>query len=212
MRNKIPVKFLLQLTVLFNIIVFLTSCASTGKPQAKEHSLIQEGKQSIVLLRISGTLDDGTSVEPFPSTFYQDNMNIGVCSDDPEGKVERVISQKFLTPETRKQGWIYLILKPGTHYLAFTGSRRTNAFTWEKQLQNARRWRIDIPEVMPVIYVGTLKLRCRSAWYIGGAKKCDYFDESRMVIQNETNLVKKVAADHISDYGTLQTVLMKRYD
>jgi hypothetical protein len=212
MRKVGIVKSLLQIAVLLNIIAYFISCASTGKPQAKERSLIQEGKQSIVLLRINGTLDDGKFVEPFPNSFYQDNMNIGVCSDDPEGKVERVTSQKFLSPETRKQGWIYLILKPGTHYLAFQGARTTMPFIWDKQLQRARRLRIDIPEITPVIYAGTLKLRCRNVWNIVGARNCHFYDESRMVIQDETNLAKKVTADHISDYGTLQTVLMKRYD
>jgi hypothetical protein len=212
MRTKIFAIHLLQIVVLFSVIVFLTSCASTGAPKTSERSLIQEGKLSIVLLRISGKLDDGTSVEPFPSSFHEDNMNIGVCSDEPEGKVERVIVQKFLSPETRKQGWIYLTLKPGTHHLAFTGSRRTNIFTWNRQLQYARRWRIDIPKTTPVVYAGTLKLLCRSAWYISGAKKCDFFNENRMFVQNEKNLAKKVATEHLSDYGILQTVLMERYD
>jgi hypothetical protein len=212
MRKVDLVKSLLQIAVLLNIIAYFISCASTGKPQAKERSLIQEGKQSIVLLRINGTLDDGTSVEPFPGSFYQDNMNIGVCSDDPEGKVERVIPQKFLSSETRKQGWIYLILKPGTHYLAFQGARTTIPFIWDKQLQNARRLQIDIPEVTPSIYAGTLKLRCRNAWNIVGAKNCHYYDESRMVIHDETKLAKEIVAEHLSDYGTPQTVLMRRYD
>jgi hypothetical protein len=201
-----------SLKVIFYITlpVLFLSCATTGLPKANERLAIQNGKQILVLLRITCELEDATSVEAFKSIFVADDINIGLGSSFlVGGKVNRVIP-RFLSPETRKQGWIYLILESGIHYFAFQGPQITDRFGYEKQLRFAPRFRVNIPKNNSLVYIGTLHLHCHSRRYLFGGKSCDFFDKRRMVVQNEESLAKKVETEYFSDFGSGQTLLMQR--
>lgn len=206
MRSK--VSFLI-FTLSIIIIGIFTSCARHSLPTAKERSYILGGKKTIVLLRITCELEDGTSVEPFRSSFYADNINIGLGGFLVGGKVRRVEPQRFLSPETRKQGWIYLILKPGIHYIVFQTSQQTDAFTWNKELRYAPRFRVNIPKNKLLVYIGTLHLYCHGGTYLFEGKYFAFFDRRRMVVRNEESLAENLTTEYLSDFGSPQTVLMQ---
>jgi len=119
---------------------------------------------------------------------------------------------RFFSKTERDQGWAYFLLDPGVHYLAFIGPQTTDMWSWTKQLEYASRWFIDIPIDTPIVYIGTLHLYCRSRWYIFEGQRCDYFDEGRMVVQNEAEQAQQVVSQVLSGLEQPDTVLMQRYD
>lgn len=198
-----------RIILFFAIIGLLAGCAMTVLPTDKERSSILSGKQTILLLRIICELEDGTSVEAFASSLIMDNVNIGLGGFLIGGKVKRVLP-RFLSSETRKQGWIYLILEPGVHYFAFQGPQTSDSFSWEKELRYAPRFQVNIPKNNTLVYIGSLHLYCHSRGSLFGAKRCDFFDKSRMLVENEERLSEKVTTEYLSSFGPIQTLIMRR--
>lgn len=195
----------LNLSIFTYIILFVISCASIGPPTAEERTLIRAGDSSVVLIRVICEFEDGHTVEPFHSSNWQDNVNVRVYNSDQEA--EKSFIQRFLSTNTQKQGWIYFVLTPGTHYFAFTGPMHTGYQIEESEY--ARRWQMDIKKNTLINYGGTMKLYCRPRLL---STFCDTHDERRMVVLDETNLANKVVLENIADYGTIATNLMSPYD
>jgi len=203
---KKSVKHLSFLRLTFAIIVtgFILGCA-TGPPTANERAKVQVGKQAVVLLRITCESEDKTPVEAFPKSLG-DPIIIGKASPIIGGKIEIIsdlFTGRFFSPETRKQGWTFLFLKPGIHYLIFAGTAS------RLEMPYAPRYKVNIPKTGPVFYIGSMHLYCANTWNFG-MKYCPSFDTERMVISNEEIQAKTLLKDHLSDLGSLQTVLMER--
>lgn len=45
---------------------------------------------------------------------------------------------RFLSGETRKEGWTYLLLEPGLHYLAAHEPQSTNVFAYDARWSTSR--------------------------------------------------------------------------
>jgi len=210
-----PIKYFLRSVLLLAFIGLCANCAFNRLPSSDERSKILAGQRAIVLVRITAEMLDGTPVSAFPTNFMSDNVNIGLGTFDTGGELELVESPRFLSTELREEGWIYLILGPGTHYVGVMGPQMTRYDFWKAQIKYAQRWRIDIPVDTHVVYIGTLHLYCRgmTTVFIGKiAKRCIEIDEQRTVIQNETVPSQKLAAKYFGDYGSPQTLLIQRHD
>ena len=218
MRNKVYVIYLLRAIVFFAFLVLFASCGivKVGLPNAKESSSIRTGNEAIVLLRVTANLDDGARVGTFDNTSQQVNVNLGLCKYVPQGEVELVKPQRFLSSETKEQGWIYFIVKPGTHYLAFIGTchydTRPGLIECQNRLNRARLWQIVLPKDTPIVYIGSMHLRCWSDVYSFQDPVCSGFNEDKMLVQSEENLAKQLASSYLSEFGSIHTVLMKPYD
>ena len=127
------------------LIGFLTNCAFNRLPTRAERSQILAGDRSILLFRVTAELLDGTPVSAFPTNFMGDNVNIGLGTSDTDGELELVDSPLFLSRDLRDEGWIYLILEPGTYYVGIMEPQMTDYFTRKQNMELAQRWRIDIP-------------------------------------------------------------------
>ena len=205
-------KFLaLRFTFSIAAIGFVLSCASSGLPTHKERTSIQSGKQTIVLLRITCEWKDGTPVEPFPPQLFASKgiirINMGLGSYLVGGEVEW-IKHRFLSPETRKQGWTYLLLKPGTHHLVFWGSAPNT------EIRNSPRFKVNIPINNQLVYAGTLHIYChfdrRRRAMLLGMKYCEVRINDRIDVLNEENLVKELTKNYFSDFESPITMLMQR--
>lgn len=218
MKTKSFVIFLLEIVVFSALIVLLTSCGivKTGLPDTKENQSIQSGTAALVLLRVTGSLDDGTRVGTFDDFSQVGNVNLGLCLYVPQGEVELVSPQRFLSSETKEQGWIYFIVKPGTHYLALIGTCQLGSLPGkiqcEKRLNRARLWQIVIPEAARLIYIGSMHLRCWSDLYAFHDPVCSGFNEDKMIVRNEENLAKQLASTYLDQFGSMHTILMKPYE
>ena len=196
-------------------IGFLTNCAVHRLPTRNEHSQILAGDRSILLFRVTAELLDGTPVSAFPTNFMPYNVNIGLGTSDTDGELELVDSPLSLSLDLRDEGWIYLILEPGTYYVGIMEPDMTDYFTRKQNMQLAQRWRIDIPEGTRLIYIGTIHLHCGGMMTVflpKIAKTCIEIDESRTVIRNEAALSQKLAAEYFGDYGSPKIMPMQRLD
>lgn len=210
-----PTKYFIRSALLLAFMGFCTNCAFNRLPTSNERSKILAGQQTIILVRITAELLDGTPVSAFPTSYMPDNVNLGVGTFDTGGELELVESPRSLSAELREEGWIYLILEPGTHYVGIIGPQMTHKFTWERQIKDAQRWRIDVPVDPHVVYIGTLHLYCKgtTTLFVGKiAKRCLEIDEHRTVIKDETVPSRKLAAEYFGDYGSPQTQLIQRHD
>jgi hypothetical protein len=202
----------LAMRIIFSIAVigFFSSCTSTGLLTKKELTSIQDGKIAIVLLRITGEFPDGTPIEPFPGPSPLDMISFGLGSFLAKGKVDRV-RHRFLSLETRKKGWTYLILEPGIHYLVFQGPGRGSIPHWYRQLRYGPRFQINIPMNHQLVYVGTLYLNCLTEPHTFlGEKYCWEYYFSGLEVRDEKRLVEELTNEYLSDFDSPQTLMMQR--
>lgn len=196
-------KFDLFSRFIFPIAITLTvaSC-TTGLPTVNERSDVQSGKKSVVLLRITCELiKDNTPIEAFPGGM---SASVMILKGGPiiGGKVDVAGALRFLSPETRKQGWVFFYLEPGIHYLVFEGMASGAGMYYSP------RYEAKIPENSPVVYIGSMHLYCESPYIFETA--CGTFDKGRMIVSNEEIKAKKLQKEFLPDLGSLQTVLMER--
>ena len=202
MKGEKGMKFDLFSRFIFPIVitVMVASC-TTGPPTVNERSDVQSGKKSVVLLRITCELiEDNTPIEAFPSGR---SNPVYILKGGPilGGKIEGGTGNRFLSAETRKQGWVFFYLEPGIHYLVFEG------ILSYRQMFYSPRYEVKIPENFPVVYIGSMHLYCRKALF---EKGCGTFDKGRMIVSNEEIKAKKLQKEFLPDLGSLQTVLMER--
>ena len=196
-------KFDLFSRFIFPIAITLTvaSC-TTGLPTVNERSDVQSGKKSVVLLRITCELiEDNTPIEAFPGSM---SASVMILKGGPiiGGKVDVAGAYRFLSPETRKQGWVFFYLEPGIHYLVFEGMASAAGMYYSP------RYEVKIPENSPVVYIGSMHLYCESPYIFETA--CGAFDKNKMIVSNEEIKAKKLQKEFLPDLGSLQTVLMNR--
>jgi hypothetical protein len=196
-----------NIAVLFFIFWVIASCAYSIPLTKSDYSAITEGQKSLVLLRVTCEIPGESDVKPFQGFISDDNVNIALGDFETGGALKRMEIQKFLSAETRDQGWVYFILEPGIYYLGFQGQRRTDAFTYAAQWKNVQHYRFDIQPDSPVAYIGTMHLQCRSDWFLFGAKYCCFIDSQ--VVMNEEALAQKLVSENLKTMGPPKTALMQ---
>ena len=196
------------LRILLSIIRFVTllgmlhSCATSGLPSAKKYELVKSGKLVIALFRFTCEID-GKPHEVFGrGPVLEDNMALALGDFETGGRLVEIAQAEpiFPSPEARKEGWMYLLLKPGPHYLAVRpfGSRHFEA---------APLWRFDVPSKTGLVYVGTMHMpSVRETHLFIPAGFSPFWD--RVVVRNEEDAARKIAAMFFPELETIKTVLM----
>jgi hypothetical protein len=198
-------------------LLTLSGCAFRYGLVAEEQDAIQAGSQSLALLRVS------CSVERNPCECFGE---YGANSDGPllafglgsfatAGEPRPVVT-RFLSDSSRAAGWAFFVLPRGVHYLAVAGplsgvSLRTDL---AQLVQEAPRWRIDVPGDSPLIYLGSMKLAGLDAGTlmfgakivrpapIGGAIEIEY----------EEAPARELLAAHFAPAGEMQTLPLRRWN
>jgi hypothetical protein len=205
MQMKTYNKTMLMLSVLW----VAAGCTFVKPPSRGEYSAITQGQKSLVLLRVTCQISSESGLDPVQGCIKGENASIALGDFESGGKLERILILKSLSVESREQGWIYATLEPGIHYIAFQGQRRTDALTYEAQLQNAQRFRFDIQPNSPIVYIGTMHLECHSDWFLFGAKYCCYIYNQQ--ISNEEKLARKLVSENLNTLGKPKTSLMQAH-
>ena len=183
----------------------LYGCASSGLPSAKNYDLVKSGSRAIVLLRFTCEID-GKPHEVFSrGPILADNMYLALGNFETGGSLIQVAQAEpiFPSPEARKEGWIYLLLKPGPHYLAVRpfGSR---------YLETAPLWRFDVPSETCIVYAGTLHMpSVRETHLLIPTGFSPYWD--RVVVRNEEDDARKIAEKYFPELLEVKTVLMQSH-
>ena len=168
---------------------------------------IAEGQKSLVLLRVTCEISSESGVDAVQGCISGENASIALGDFETGGALERIVFLKSLSGETREQGWIYTTLEPGIYYIGFQGQRRTDAFSYEAQLQNVQRFRFDVQPDSAVVYIGTVHLECRSDWFLFGAKYCCYIYNHQ--IRNEEELARKLVSENLNTLGKPKTSMIQ---
>ncbi len=184
----------------------LVGCASSGLPAGKETKAVAAGKTAIVLLRVVCTVESQQPYEAFSHSLIDDNINFGLGSFETGGEPKRLALLRFLSPESREDGWTYFVIPHGIHYLAVYPPRRTDHLTYERGLTNAPRWRMDIPPNARLVYVGTLRIGGESSQLPLGGRIMNSDD---MSVTNDEERARKLLTEAFPGFGEVQTVILR---
>ena len=203
---------ILKLLSCLALAVHLAGCASTSPPSATEQASVSAGEKAVVMLRVLCAIEDGRSYEPFGSSLVDDNVSFAIGSFETGGEPRQTGVLRFLSPESRRDGWTYFILPHGTHYLAVCPPRRTDVFSYDAMVKKLSRYRIDVPRGARLVYAGTLRIEGESEALLTGGRIMNEIRSSSTRIVIESSFARELAARHFPDLGALQTVPTRRQE
>ena len=201
--------FLLKILGLLTLLIYLVSCTSLYVLPEPEMAEVYSGEKTLVLLRIECTVDD-LSYEPFGMSSWTGEpiVALGIGGFETLGE-PRPIVHRFLSEESRRNGWTYYVLSPGAYYLAVLGPESDAIF---KTLREAPRWRMDIPENTGFLYAGTIQVKGRSSGrFLFGGKVVKPVHEGEYALKDEHELANSLLIQHFPDSGETKTVLIQRW-
>ena len=186
---------------------------SSGKLPV-ERSDIDTGEKAVVLLNIQCTIDNQPYESFIEPTFTTEPIFLfGVGTFETIGE-PKIVTHRFLSPETRRAGWTYLMLSPGVYYLAVLGPNSSVVSKASgKYLQEAPRWRIDIPKNVNAVYVGTLQYTGKSnGELLFGGKIIIPAGGDEPTIRDDHSIASGLISHHFPDAGEAKTILMQRWN
>lgn len=117
---------------------------------------------------------------------------------------------RFLSDESRREGWLYLLVPPGTLYLAFLPPRRTDLFLYLAMFNPAQPWRVDLNRESQLVYAGTMVIDGEKGFLLFGDGYLANF--TSMEIRDDREEAQRLAASFFSELGKIETVLMQRHE
>ncbi|OGQ88627.1 MAG: hypothetical protein A2512_07295 [Deltaproteobacteria bacterium RIFOXYD12_FULL_56_24] len=200
---------ILRLLIVCVFVSYIIGCASTGLPTLKERTAVGASEKAIVLLRVDCVVENQQPYEAFKHSVMDDNISFGLGSFETGGEPKRLALLRFLSPESRKEGWTYFVLPHGIHYLAVYPPRRTDVLTYERGLKNAPRWRLDIPLNARLIYAGTLRFTGESIPLLFGGRIMTSIRIDEMRVTNDEEWARKLLTEEFPGFGEVQSVLLR---
>ena len=201
---------ILYLTTFIILGVLLFSCTTTVLPSAKDYELINSGKRSVLVIRIICEVE-GESYEVFRHAVSDDNIGIALGGFETGGELHRKIPA-HLSSQTRKDGWLYFLLEPGFHYLAIQPPRRSDVWSYENSFKRAPLWRLDIPPQTSIVYAGTFHIPIIKQKMLFGGVSIKSFITDSIVILDDEDAARKIAADFFPELETFKTMLMVKHE
>ena len=122
--------------------------------------------------------------------------------DHYKGSINTGISRRFLSDETRWQGWIYFLREQRTYFVAIRSGLELG---YSIPIEYAPHWRIDVPLNSRLVYAGTLHYMGENKGFWNDRNLAPY----KWLMRNEEDLAKEVAARHLPDLGPPLTILMQ---
>ena len=187
-------------------LLIVSGCAATAPPTSSEVVAAQASGQMVVLLRVATRSSTGESVKLFGSSLADDNVGVAVGSFATGAKVRQIEDMRFLSEDSRADGWLFLLAPRGTQYFAFLPPRRSNAFEYIAMFNRAKRWRVDAPTAATLVYAGSLIFEAEERPLLFGGS---YISHLRPVeVRDESETAKTLVKRHVPDVDGIETVLM----
>ena len=130
-------------------MLYLVGCVSVNLPTKNEINQILEGQQAIVLLKVNASRD-GKPIKPFKSDFAEFNAHFGLGNFKTGGKPKPKLILRFLSQDSREEGWTYFVLEPEIYYLIIYPIGG-----YGRSPEDFPRWKFTIPNSSKYIYIGT---------------------------------------------------------
>lgn len=191
---------------------FLTDWLKNSSGQlAIKRSDTDTGGKAIVLLNIQCTIDNQPYESFIEPTFTTEPIFLfGLGSFETVGE-PRFVTHHFLSRETRRAGWTYFMLSPGVYYLAVLGPD-SSVVPSDKYFQEAPRWRIDIPQNVKAVYVGTLQFTGKSnGQLLFGGKIIIPAEGDEPTIRDDHSIASGIISQYLPDAGEAKTIFMQRW-
>jgi hypothetical protein len=188
------------------IALAASSCMNVGRPTAEDLRTKDGHDRAVVLIRMVTEID-GRKAPVFTATYANSSIWLGLGGFSTGGKLQ-VAPLRFFSKETRLDGWTYLLLEPGVHYLAPHPGQNTDAVTYDNSWKKTSpRWRFEVPRNVPVVYVGTLFAPGRGQWVLFGDRALYEFEENRFEVRDESVAAEAIHETWLKDLGSLTTKL-----
>jgi len=190
----------------------LAGCNGLTLLTPEEQTAISLGEKVVVLVRVRCTIENDETWQPFHSSALVDNVSLGLGAFDTGGETKQLSGMKFLSPESRGEGWTYLLLQPGTYYLSFYGPQRSTAFAYQRSMKEAPRWRLDVPSDARLVYAGTMHLHGDSEKAIFGGRLLNTLDREKSSLENDEAVATRLLSGYFPDLGQVSVALMRRHE
>lgn len=191
-------------------LLVASGCASTMPPTSSDVTAAQRGGQMFVLLRVATRSSTGESIEPFPNSLAADNVGVAVGSFETGGEVRQIENMRFLSDKSRADGWFFAVAPRGTHYFAFLPPQRTNGFTYMAMFSRAKRWRVDAPATVTIVYAGSLIVDADESPLLFGGKYISHL--GHMEVRDDTKIAQALVKRFVPDISGVKTVLMVEHE
>jgi hypothetical protein len=138
------------------------------------------------------------------------NIALGVGDFWTGGKI-KAAKLRFLSDDTRNEGWTYLLLEPGQiYYLAAHEPISTGSMDYDALWEVCPRWSIEIPANGRLIYGGTLYLPGTGRWMLLRAKQLAEFDRGHVEVRDESGQAEQIAKRWFASLGLMSIQLAKK--
>jgi len=199
--------FFLKILGLLTLLIHLVSCTSVYVFPDTERVAVTVGEKIIVLLRVECTVDD-QPCEPFGTSAWTGEpiVALGLGDFETVGEPKPVV-HRFLSEESRRTGWTYFVLYPGTYYLAVLGPESDAS---NKTFRQAPRWRIDIPENAGLLYAGTLQVKGKTdGKFLLGGNIIKPLNDDQFTLKDEHEHANSLLTRYFPISGETKMVLMQ---
>lgn len=188
-------------------------CATISSvPKASKMQSRDGGQKAVLLLRVI-TEVEGKSAAAFPSSVLPwDMIAFGVGDFSSGGQIKPAIL-RFLSAESREQGWAYLLLEQGqVYYLAAHEPISTSPDEYNARWAVCPRWSVELPINTRVVYGGTLYLPGTGRWMLFTARNLVTFDRQRIEVRDESTEAEQVAKQWLSALGPMSVHLARKWE
>ncbi len=185
---------------LFAALFLLEGCglmAPSVKPIGKaEAPAVRAAKESVVLFRLAPRLDNALVAPAGDALEIEGPLRI-LWADIDRREAPRSFRAFSPSAEAAAGNWIYYLVSPGVYWVGipapFTAKSRKNSYF------------LEVPEGVPLIYAGTVAVSCKGRWGLFGTQvdRCDH-----VVIEDETDAARIVAARDLGGLGSMETALL----
>ena len=193
-----------------------TGCQSTAGLTPAEREQVQAGDRVVVLLRIQCTID-GQPWESFAEHGLVEEgiFAFGLGSFETVG-VPVPAYPRSLTADSARDGWVYLLLAPGTYYIAVLGPMNDANYRVAAgdlaSLLNSPRWRLEVPEGVAVVHPGTLLFEGRTTGTLMFGKPILAPNpDAAVVVRDDVDEAGVVAARHFPSVDSVPFVPLQRW-
>jgi hypothetical protein len=184
---------------------------------SSSETVVNQFPKAVVLMRIQCTIDNQPA-EPFIKFSLNADpiLYFGLSSFETGG--EPVFTgSKFLSEETRREGWTYFMLSPGIYYLSVLGPDSSlisimGSTDSGEYIKKAPRWKLDIPENTSRVYVGTLELKGKvDGSLLFGGKIIKPANGDDFPLKNEHELANRLLSEHFPKTDEVKILLLERW-
>ena len=225
---KVMRGFFIVSLLLFVSMLSISGCTSNAAITAVDKKAIDAGQMTIVLIRVVASVQKQV-YEPFSEKLVDDNLCFGIGSINTAGQLKRVqnaplffsgkrrqedrLSQYFLSPKSRRDGWTFLVLAPGTYYFTVQPPRSGSLDNYMKRFEKPPSWYFDVPENTSLIYAGTLHIKgSEDKLIFGSGLRMREIIGTPTVDSEDSTSAMQLFSQYFPTLGSMQVSLLKPYE